>query len=81
MEKGRYPETDLLEQDVSYSLDEVVPVSLGLGGAVSPLPHGCKEGVVEDKQLVQTGEDPLHRLGVELHLLPHASPENLRHDV
>lgn len=48
---------------------------------MSPLLHGGEEGVVEEKQLVQTGEDPLHRFRVQLHLLLHASPENLGHDV
>lgn len=75
------PPADLLEQHVAYPLDEVVPVSLRPGRAVPPLLHGGEEGVVEDKQLVQTGEDPLHRLRVQLHLLPHTSPENLGHDV
>lgn len=78
-----YPWTpaNLLEQDVSYSLDEVVPVALRLGRAVSPFLHGGKEGVVKEEQLVQTGEDSLHRFGVQLHFLSHASPENLGHDV
>ena len=71
----------LLQQDVSYPMDEVVAVSLRLRGAESPLLHGGEEGVVEDQQLVQTGEDPLQRLRIELHFLPHAAPEHLGHDV
>lgn len=56
-------------------------MALRLGGAVSPFLHGGKEGVVKEKQLIQTGEDSLHRFGVQLHFLSHASPENLGHDV
>lgn len=71
----------LLEQDVSHALDEVVPVTVGLGRAEPTLLHGGEEGPVEDQQLVQAGEDPLHRLYVQLHLLLHAPAENLGHDV
>lgn len=71
----------MLEQDVAYPLDEVVPVSLHFGRAVPPFLHGCEEGTVEDEQLVQTGEDPLHRLCIQLHFLLHPSPENLGHDM
>lgn len=60
----QFQKTDLLEQDVTYPLDVVVPVSLGLGRAVSQLLHGSEEAMMEDEQLVQTGEDPLHRFCV-----------------
>lgn len=70
-----------MQQDVSYSLDKVVPVSPGLGWSLPPLLHGSEEGVVEENQLVQTGEDPLHYFCIKLHFLPHTSPEHLSHDV
>lgn len=72
---------NLSEQDVTDSLYQVVPVTRGLAGALTPLLHGSEEGVVEGEQLVQAGEHPLHRLRVQLHLFLHASPENLGHDV
>lgn len=72
---------DLLEQDVSDPLDEIVLMPLWPGRAVPALLHGGEEGVVEEEQLVQAGEDPLHRLRVQLHLFPHPPAEHLGHDV
>lgn len=71
----------LLEQHISYPLNEVVPLARRLGRVVPPLLHGSEEGVVEDEQLVQTGEDPLHCLRVQLHLLLHPPSEHLGHNV
>lgn len=62
-------------------MNEVVPLSGRLGRVVPSLLHGSEEGVVEDEQLVQTGEDPLHRVRVQLHLLLHPPSEDLGHDV
>lgn len=75
------PRTHLLEQDVSEALHQVVPVSGRLRRAEPPLLHGAEEGAVEGEQLVQAGEDPLHRLHVQLHLPLHAPAEHLGHDV
>lgn len=56
-------------------------MAVRLGRAEPSLLHGGEEGPVEEEQLVQAGEDPLHRLYVQLHLLLHAPAENLGHDV
>ena len=81
MNKSTCKMTNLVQKNVPHSLNKVVGLLRARGRAVASLPHGGEEGVVQGEQLVQTGEEALLGLGVQLHLLAHAPPEHLRHDV
>ena len=71
---------DLLQEDVSNPMDAEVPAALLLGAVLPALFHGAEEAPVEVAELVQAGEDPIHSVVVQLQLLLHALPEDLRHD-
>lgn len=72
--------TDLLEQNVSNLMDEVIAGRVGVGGGLPALQQRSEEVLVKEQQGVQAGEDSSHAVPVELQLLQHASPEHPRHD-
>lgn len=72
--------TNLLEQNISNLMDEVISGVLWLGCSLSAVLQGSKEISVKEQQGVQAREDFGHAVPVELQLLQHASPEHLGHD-
>lgn len=72
--------TNLLKQNISNLMDEVISGVVGLGRSLSAFLQCSEEVSVKEQQGVQAGEDPGHTVHVELQLLQHASPEHLRHD-
>lgn len=72
--------TNLLKQNISNLMDEVISGVLWLGCSLSAVLQGSKEVSVKEQQGVQAREDLGHTVPVELQLLQHASPEHLRHD-
>ena len=71
---------NLLQQDIPDAMDDVILVSIRVGGAMASLSHGGQEVPVQGEELVQAGEDPTNGIGVQLHLFSQAPPEDLGHD-
>lgn len=61
-------------------MDEVILRVLGMRRRVTALLQRSEEVSVEQQQRVQAREDPRHAVQVQLQLLQHAPPEDLRHD-